>query len=96
MTTRRGFLGARLALAAAPAIVRVESLMPVAPRIWTPPEFGFYEGFRFIATSKATTDNVVTLAMIQRMTRELRRMKDNRADGCYWGTIHPGWHDALK
>jgi hypothetical protein len=37
MTTRRGFLRAMLAAAAAPAIVRAESLMPIAPRIWTPP-----------------------------------------------------------
>lgn len=37
MTTRRSFLGSILALAAAPAIVRAESLMPVAPRIWVPP-----------------------------------------------------------
>lgn len=33
MTTRRGFLGAILAAAAAPAIVRTESLM----KIWVPP-----------------------------------------------------------
>jgi hypothetical protein len=33
MTTRRGFLGAMLAAAAAPAIVRAASLMP----IWVPP-----------------------------------------------------------
>jgi hypothetical protein len=37
---RRSFLGAVLAAAAAPAIVRASSLMPVAPRIWTPPAWG--------------------------------------------------------
>ncbi len=37
MTTRRGFLAGILAAAAAPALVRAGSLMPVAPRIWTPP-----------------------------------------------------------
>ena len=31
MTTRRGFLGSMLALAAAPAIVRASSLMKIAP-----------------------------------------------------------------
>jgi hypothetical protein len=53
---RRGFLGALLAAAAAPAIVRASSLMPVkAPAVWTPPgfqditcELGSYEGIRFI------------------------------------------------
>jgi hypothetical protein len=37
MNTRRGFLGSILALAAAPAIVRAESLMPVVRPIWVPP-----------------------------------------------------------
>lgn len=41
MTTRRSFLGSLLAAAAAPAFVRAQSLMPVAPRIWTPPS-GLY------------------------------------------------------
>jgi hypothetical protein len=36
MTTRRSFLGSILALAAAPAIVRAESLMPVVRPIWVP------------------------------------------------------------
>lgn len=47
MTTRRGFLLGMLALGAAPAIVRAESLM----RIWVPPQtlpIGRIEGFRFI------------------------------------------------
>jgi hypothetical protein len=51
---RRGFLGAMLAAAAAPAIVRASSLMPVAaPKIITDPygEFGIIEGFRFIESS---------------------------------------------
>jgi hypothetical protein len=53
--SRRGFLGAILAAAVAPAIVRASSLMPVrAPEIWTPPdtiytgELGRYEGIRII------------------------------------------------
>lgn len=41
MTTRRGFLAGILAAAAAPAIVRAGSLMPVAAPIWTPPVTGF-------------------------------------------------------
>lgn len=60
MTTRRGFLGAILAAAAAPAIVRSGILMPVrapiaAPEIILPPAFellqgelGSIDGFRFI------------------------------------------------
>lgn len=36
MITRRGFLLGASALAAAPAIVRVESIMPVRPVLWTP------------------------------------------------------------
>lgn len=44
MTTRRGFLGALLAAAAAPALVRASSLMPIyvppAPKILTPADFG--------------------------------------------------------
>lgn len=41
---RRGFLGAILAACAAPAIIRVQSLMPIralAPRIWTSDELAF-------------------------------------------------------
>ena len=37
MITRRSFLGAMLAAAAGPAIVRAASLMPVKP-LWVPPE----------------------------------------------------------
>lgn len=57
MTTRRSFLGSILALAAAPAIVRAESLMPVAPPIWVPPkqklypcEIGRIDEFRIITS----------------------------------------------
>lgn len=36
---RRGFLESMFAAAAAPAIVRAESLMPIVPpKIWTPPQ----------------------------------------------------------
>lgn len=35
MTTRRGFLAGILAAGAAPAIVKAEILMPIAPKIWT-------------------------------------------------------------
>jgi len=58
---RRGFLGSILALAVAPAIVRVDSLMRIVPRetsvwtiestpggIWYSGEIGSYEGVRFI------------------------------------------------
>jgi hypothetical protein len=57
---RRGFLGAMLAAAAAPAIARASSLMPVvpvAPEVWTPPdtiytgEIGSYESIRFIESA---------------------------------------------
>lgn len=61
MTTRRGFLGAMLAAAVAPAIVRAQSLMPIqAPKIVTVDaiarikaeilrgELGRVDGFRFI------------------------------------------------
>lgn len=93
MTTRRGFLGACLALAAAPAIVRAESLMPVAPRIWTPPdpfgEVGFIDGFRFIESPMVP--GVLTLEMVRHAAQSLkqRRFDDE------WVTIHPGWHDEL-
>jgi hypothetical protein len=54
VTTRRGFLGAMLAAAVAPAIVRAELLMPVRPVIAAPPiftgEIGWIDGFRFIET----------------------------------------------
>ena len=40
MTNRRGFLGAMFAAAAAPAIVRAESLM----KIYVPPQVIAYEG----------------------------------------------------
>jgi len=59
MVSRRGFLTGMLALGAAPAIVRAESLM----RLWVPPqtlmpmEIGRYEGFRFI-TSDALPDEL--------------------------------------
>ena len=46
MTTRRGFLLGMLALGAAPAIVRAESLMPIR----VPPQelrIGRYDGFNF-------------------------------------------------
>ena len=37
MTTRRGFFASMIAAAAAPAVVRASSLMPITPsRIWTP------------------------------------------------------------
>ena len=39
MTSRRGFFASMLAAAAAPAIVRASSLMPVVvPKVWTPPQ----------------------------------------------------------
>lgn len=37
---RRGFLAGILAAGAAPAIVRAEILMPLAPRIWVPAPLG--------------------------------------------------------
>lgn len=44
-TSRRGFLGAILAAAAAPAIVKAGVLMPVRPRIIVPPrKIVVYEG----------------------------------------------------
>ena len=62
MTTRRGFLGAILAAAAAPAIARASSLMPIkAPEVWTPTsplftgEVGHVDGFRFI---ESTSDHL--------------------------------------
>lgn len=41
---RRGFLGSILALAAAPAIVRAETLMPVRPLEVIECQVGWYEG----------------------------------------------------
>jgi hypothetical protein len=38
MILRRNLLLGILAAGAAPAIVRAQSLMPVAPRIWVPPQ----------------------------------------------------------
>lgn len=94
MTTRRGFLGQVLALAAAPAIVRASSLMPVAPRIWTPPdpsgEVGSIDGFRFIESPMVP--GVLTLEMLRRAAQSL---KQRRFDG-EWVTIHPGWYDELR
>jgi len=51
--TRRGFLTGMLALGAAPAIVRVESLM----RIWVPPQeltIGRYDGFNYYEADELT------------------------------------------
>lgn len=54
MISRRSFLGAILGAAAAPAIVRADSLMRVvAPKttILVPGELGRIEGVRFVASS---------------------------------------------
>ena len=68
MTTRRGFLGSILALAAAPAIVRASSLMPV--RVFDA------EWVDTIGTGVLTRGNtLLTPAMI---TREALRILENQ------------------
>lgn len=63
---RRGFLGAILAAAAAPAIVRAASLMPVAaPKVWTPPdtiftgEIGRHERVRMVVVGDSIADHFI-------------------------------------
>jgi hypothetical protein len=68
---RRNFMAGILAACAAPAIVRVESLMVVNPTIIVPPvwrtgEIGHIEGFRFILTPEESP-------LIRMATREILR-----------------------
>lgn len=57
MITRRGLLTAILAGAAAPAIVRASSLMPIAvPKVWVPGDFAFSEALAVL------TSDLITLA----------------------------------
>lgn len=68
MISRRGLLGAMLAAAVAPAVVRASSLMPIAaPKIILPPtlftgEIGVLEGFRVITTPTFWDLSLVTEA----------------------------------
>jgi hypothetical protein len=82
MMNRRGFLGAMIAAAAAPAIVRASSLMPVAaPKVWTPPqtlftgELGYIEGFRFYESHVL---DAMTYGIGMAKLYRPRQRKDNR------------------
>jgi hypothetical protein len=91
-----------LAAAAAPAIVRASSLMPVAPRIWTPPdpygEVGFIENFMFIEAPYIGGDGSAPANMPQpqyapALTLELirrvtRKMKENQVETLPF-IVHP-------
>jgi len=71
MVSRRGFLTGMLALGAAPAIVRAESLM----RLWVPPQaltIGRYDGFRFITSPIRPDDYYIIMhPSLQEAMREL-------------------------
>lgn len=112
MTTRRGFLGALLAAAAAPAIVRAGILMPVKPAIVMPPvlytgEIGAIDDFRFIESIGPEPANLEVLERYRRMVDRhcglTVAMVERAAQAMKRQPVeepvfivHPTWADALR
>lgn len=72
---RRGFLRGMLALGAAPAIVRADSLMKLVPRdLPVVLEMGHIETFRFVETPIVTTaaTGILTSDIVERTVRMMR------------------------
>lgn len=92
--TRRGFLTGMLALGAAPAIVRAESLM----RLWVPPQRNVLVGYDLSQTVGGDLSCVVTarrldvgtleITDIEYMTKQIAERMRLTRDMLTYGTLH--------